>query len=346
MCSRYDGDPDAITSPGRHDGGSSISFNSDAIERTLERDIDFTLTLPSVPFDHGQMIHRRLLVTVHNGLLYPTSISCVNSSTHSGAMDWEKIGFQGNDPATDLRSTGLFGLLQLVYLIEYYSAFAARLWETCNANSTEDDVFTKLPFVLIGFNFSAMLLERLRDNAFRSDFIRRARRMCATGKCSPHLRTNFINTNYLWSEFPMLIVCCEYLVGSLFLFWERWLQLQQQRGGRPPTIREFGVVKLALFSKMKSSGVQYVWDACSRARDPSAINTLPADIPEESTVPVQTDDVVCDSMCVGPVGEEMLEQKDNERENVKQEKKEQHEQEKEKNKNNGLVLGDTDEVKQ
>jgi hypothetical protein len=33
---------------------------------------------------------------------------------------WELIGFQGNDPSTDLRGVGMLGLLQLLYLVTNY----------------------------------------------------------------------------------------------------------------------------------------------------------------------------------------------------------------------------------
>lgn len=32
-------------------------------------------------------------------------------------LHWEKIGFQGTDPATDLRGVGILGLCQLLFLV-------------------------------------------------------------------------------------------------------------------------------------------------------------------------------------------------------------------------------------
>ncbi|GLE03260.1 hypothetical protein PINS_up012150 [Pythium insidiosum] len=43
------------------------------------------------------------------------------SGTH-----WEQIGFQGNDPATDLRGCGVLSLLQMLFLVERHDALAQR----------------------------------------------------------------------------------------------------------------------------------------------------------------------------------------------------------------------------
>ena len=41
--------------------------------------------------------------------------------------DWEDIGFQGNNPATDFRGNGILGLLNLVYFAENHSKFAIQI---------------------------------------------------------------------------------------------------------------------------------------------------------------------------------------------------------------------------
>jgi len=40
-----------------------------------------------------------------------------NSDCPRYGSHWERIGFQGNDPATDLRGVGLLGLLQPLFLV-------------------------------------------------------------------------------------------------------------------------------------------------------------------------------------------------------------------------------------
>lgn len=42
---------------------------------------------------------------------------------------WAVLGFQGDDPATDLRGAGLLGLLQLLHLHWHDPKAAGRIWE-------------------------------------------------------------------------------------------------------------------------------------------------------------------------------------------------------------------------
>jgi hypothetical protein len=42
---------------------------------------------------------------------------------------WGSIGFQGDDPATDLRGVGMLGLLQLLYLHHHSPAAAQKLYQ-------------------------------------------------------------------------------------------------------------------------------------------------------------------------------------------------------------------------
>jgi hypothetical protein len=42
---------------------------------------------------------------------------------------WGAVGFQGDDPATDLRGVGMLGLLQLLYLPHHSAAAAQKLYQ-------------------------------------------------------------------------------------------------------------------------------------------------------------------------------------------------------------------------
>lgn len=42
---------------------------------------------------------------------------------------WGDVGFQGDDPATDLRGVGMLGLLQLLYLPHHNAAAAQKLYQ-------------------------------------------------------------------------------------------------------------------------------------------------------------------------------------------------------------------------
>ncbi|RNF17021.1 uncharacterized protein Tco025E_04973 [Trypanosoma conorhini] len=234
--------------------GSSVSSRDAGVasdpKSVLQYDTEFTLTLPSVPLDQSHPIHQRLLVTIQNNSFRRRN-GVGNGGSRTGAIDWETLGFQGGDPATDLRSTGIFCLLQLIYLLEYYSDFAMNLWDTCTNGGGGASVYEELPFVLVGSNFSGVLLDMLKDSGFYADTVRRARALSHSATKPGRLSMGRSDEETLRREFPLLFICCEYYIGCLFLFWECWQDLKVQRDGKQPTIGDFGVVKAKLCAKLK-----------------------------------------------------------------------------------------------
>lgn len=57
-------------------------------------------------------VHLRMLQTVYSQLTGDKLHGAARMGDH-----WEKIGFQGGDPSTDLRDLGMFSVLQMVYLV-------------------------------------------------------------------------------------------------------------------------------------------------------------------------------------------------------------------------------------
>ena len=119
----------------------------------LHNEQDFIMCLMKVPLDHSDPLHRRILLTIYsrsvNAFGYcPSSSSgpvaavgstaagasstavrqssLVPNAAHAiipgvqttGASRWERLGFQGNDPGTDLRFSGLFGLLTFLHVVD------------------------------------------------------------------------------------------------------------------------------------------------------------------------------------------------------------------------------------
>eukprot|EP00954_Amorphochlora_amoebiformis_P027087 1383211-Amorphochlora_amoeboformis.AAC.1 len=67
------------------------------------------------------------------------------------------LGFQGNDPGTDLRGAGLFGLLQLLALIEYEEPLTRRLIKISH------DKHQNFPFAVVSLNWSGTVMQVLRE---------------------------------------------------------------------------------------------------------------------------------------------------------------------------------------
>jgi hypothetical protein len=75
---------------------------------------------------------------------------------------WDKLGFQGKDPATDLRGAGLMGLKNLHYMAEFYPEFLRKICAEQAGKSVEEPYY---PVATAGINVSALLHEKL----FKSD---------------------------------------------------------------------------------------------------------------------------------------------------------------------------------
>ncbi|KAK7197931.1 ELMO/CED-12 family [Novymonas esmeraldas] len=54
----------------------------------------------------------------HNRVTFAGDELAFSAASHSVNDRWKEMGFQGRDPSTDFRGAGVFGLAQLVYLVE------------------------------------------------------------------------------------------------------------------------------------------------------------------------------------------------------------------------------------
>ncbi|GFH15021.1 ELMO domain-containing protein, partial [Haematococcus lacustris] len=67
------------------------------------------LALARVPFSEEDPMHFRLLASIYANLTGKAGQQPARTGQH-----WAELGFQGMDPATDLRGCGILGLLQAV----------------------------------------------------------------------------------------------------------------------------------------------------------------------------------------------------------------------------------------
>lgn len=70
---------------------------------------------------------------------------------------WVGIGFQGSDPGTDIRDTGTYGLLQLLYLSESNKELIHHLYVLSH------DLKQNFPLCCVGINVTLALLKLLRE---------------------------------------------------------------------------------------------------------------------------------------------------------------------------------------
>ncbi len=93
--------------------------------------ICFVQKLAKMPLDTTTAEHEILIKTIYFRL---TKKQAKRTGAH-----WVDIGFQGTDPATDLRTNGMFGLLQMLYLVETYPKSVQLCWRHSNYSKEHPD---------------------------------------------------------------------------------------------------------------------------------------------------------------------------------------------------------------
>ncbi|KAF0698957.1 Aste57867_10448 [Aphanomyces stellatus] len=116
-----------------------------------QRELVFCIAL--CPFQSAIPEQYRLLQTIYQKLT-STRGECPLSGSH-----WEVIGFQGNDPSTDLRGAGMLSLLQMLYAIDSYPEMMAKLFAS---SRHEHDHF---PLACVLINMTLHVLVGLRGGA-------------------------------------------------------------------------------------------------------------------------------------------------------------------------------------
>ncbi|KAI1701196.1 ELMO/CED-12 family domain-containing protein [Ditylenchus destructor] len=109
------------------------------------------IAVSKVAYSNTEPVHWELLSSIYRHIAQ--SISDDRYGAH-----WEKIGFQGSDPALDLRGVGVFGLCQLLFLVSngLTSQMIDQLLQMAN------NPLQGFPFAVVGLNWTQMILERVK----------------------------------------------------------------------------------------------------------------------------------------------------------------------------------------
>jgi len=119
----------------------------------LENSKQSVLATALIPFLNEEPIHLHMLRTLHRQLT-GARFDCPRYGHH-----WEDIGFQRNDPATDLRGVGVLGLVQALYLVitPEILPFARDVYQLSLKESQE------FPLMVLSLNVTRICLHILRD---------------------------------------------------------------------------------------------------------------------------------------------------------------------------------------
>ncbi|XP_069475050.1 ELMO domain-containing protein 3 isoform X2 [Ambystoma mexicanum] len=150
----------------RRTGLSAIShflFGPPRLHRDLQEERDLALAIAQCSLDTSEKVHMRVLQTVYKKLT-GSRFDCPRFGTH-----WEHLGFQGLDPATDLRATGLLGLMHTLYLVmDTQTLPLAREIFKLSQHETQN-----FPFCVMSINITRIVIQALREECLSKECNRR-----------------------------------------------------------------------------------------------------------------------------------------------------------------------------
>ena len=123
--------------------------------RQLKQERDLVFAIAQHKLDYTEPLHSSVLQTIFKRLTGGTeSVDCPRFGSH-----WEVIGFQGSDPATDLRATGFLSLFHLLYLVDVKD----RLTLTHKIYQLSKSSRNPFPFCVLCINITRIALAALRE---------------------------------------------------------------------------------------------------------------------------------------------------------------------------------------
>eukprot|EP00095_Tigriopus_kingsejongensis_P010147 maker-scaffold575_size133042-snap-gene-0.25 protein:Tk10147 transcript:maker-scaffold575_size133042-snap-gene-0.25-mRNA-1 annotation:"elmo domain-containing protein 3 isoform x2" len=122
---------------------------------TFISNVQLTVHLTQTSFSDDDPIHVQMAQTLYRQLMGGAHRNCPRYGSH-----WEQIGFQGNDPATDLRGMGCLGLfhpLHMVMRVDLHRLAVAIL-------ALSRDEKQEFPFMVLSINITRIAYEALKKH--------------------------------------------------------------------------------------------------------------------------------------------------------------------------------------
>lgn len=130
-----------------------LLLGSKSMKKKLKHERNRIFALALRAFDNAEPVQQRMLVCIYHGLRSSADSKCPRIGCH-----WEEIGFQGMDPASDLRGVGILGLFQLTFFV--LSQQTKQLAHDVYLLSTRKGC--DFPFCVMGLNLTQIALHHLR----------------------------------------------------------------------------------------------------------------------------------------------------------------------------------------
>nr|XP_034995739.1 ELMO domain-containing protein 3 isoform X1 [Zootoca vivipara] len=138
-------------------------FGPPRLHQQLQSERDLALAIAQCGLDNNEKVHMRILQTIYKKLM-GSRFDCARYGAH-----WEDLGFQGMDPGTDLRGTGMLGLMQTLYFV-MDSRILPVAREIFKLSHHETQNF---PFCVMSVNITRIVIQVLREERLSRECNRR-----------------------------------------------------------------------------------------------------------------------------------------------------------------------------
>ncbi|KAM4576748.1 ELMO domain-containing protein 3 isoform 1-T4 [Odontesthes bonariensis] len=180
-------------------------FGPPRLHRELLEERDLVFAIAQCPVDNSQAVHMRVLQTIYKRLI-GSRLDCPRYGAH-----WENIGFQGTDPATDLRGTGFLGLMHTLYFVmDPETLPLARDIYKLSQHSTQN-----FPFSVMSINMTRIALQVLREEALSKECNRRQQ---VVGVLNEFYVATYLHLFQLWKTQQKTIADSGYVLKEVKLF--------------------------------------------------------------------------------------------------------------------------------
>lgn len=138
-------------------------FGPPKLHQGLREERDLVLTIAQCGLDSQNPTHGRVLQTIYKKLT-GSKFDCALHGDH-----WEDLGFQGTNPATDLRGAGFLALLHLLYLVMDSKTLlmAQEIFRLSHHH------IQQFPFCLMSVNITRIAIQALREECLSRECNRR-----------------------------------------------------------------------------------------------------------------------------------------------------------------------------
>ncbi|RVE68462.1 hypothetical protein OJAV_G00092030 [Oryzias javanicus] len=180
-------------------------FGPPRLHKDLLEERDLVFAIAQCPVDNSQPVHMRVLQTIYKRLI-GSRLDCPRFGPH-----WENIGFQGTDPATDLRGTGFLGLMHTLYFVmDPETLPLAKDIFRLSQHPTQN-----FPFSVMSINMTRIALQVLREEALTKECNRRQQ---VVGVLNEFYVATYLYVYQLWKTQQKTIADSGFVLREVELF--------------------------------------------------------------------------------------------------------------------------------